>query len=445
MKKLYFFAFCIVLGASLALAGPRFQTKKGNIRKAPAKTEAKAEVWRPATVSEFINMEGEWLEISTTEYTYDVFGNATVMEIEDEDGVSRIDVEYNEYNRPVLRMEYVFEDGAWEKVSKRTYVYDPIVHTFYTDRTGYDWSGDSWVKNYYCETNVITRNADGNITEIVKSLPFGDDMYAAYKSEWKYDAATKRANEFNYYVNYSLEGAVDWELDKETSYRNIVWDATDGQMVESSFQEMVTGANRVKSADVYYAGELDGHVIVEYTGKDGEYLFKDTYADPSVVGRTVQVEIIDDFGSVRRTECEYFDEDGEPTSEPTYELVEATTIDKYGNAVEEAAYETFDGYTEKVGGVKYDYVYDDNGNPLELVVSVYDYESDEYFLDQKFVYDGYSDVAAGIDGVLSSGVDSFTVYNLQGMLLKQNVPSSELSTLPEGLYIVNGKKLYLRR
>ena len=77
-------------------------------------------------------------------------------------------------------------------------------------------------------------------------------------------------------------------------------------------------------------------------------------------------------------------------------------LDKYGNAVEEAAYETFDGYTEKVGGVKYDYVYDDNGNPLELVVSVYDYESDEYFLDQKFVYDGYSDVAAGIDGVLSS-------------------------------------------
>lgn len=117
-------------------------------------------------------------------------------------------------------------------------------------------------------------------------------------------------------------------------------------------------------------------------------------------------------------------------------------LDKYGNAVEEAAYETFDGYTEKVGGVKYDYVYDDNGNPLELVVSVYDYESDEYFLDQKFVYDGYSDVAAGIDGVLSSCVDSFTVYNLQGMLLKQNVPSSELSTLPEGLYIVNGKKLY---
>ena len=90
-------------------------------------------------------------------------------------------------------------------------------------------------------------------------------------------------------------------------------------------------------------------------------------------------------------------------------------------------------------------MYDDNGNPLELVVSVYDYESDEYFLDQKFVYEGYSDVAAGVDGVLSSGVDSYTVYNLQGMLLKQGVTSSELSTLPEGLYIVKGKKLYLRR
>lgn len=36
---------------------------------------------------------------------------------------------------------------------------------------GNDWHDGEWVPNFYCEINVINRNADGNIESIVKSLP----------------------------------------------------------------------------------------------------------------------------------------------------------------------------------------------------------------------------------------------------------------------------------
>lgn len=47
---------------------------------------------------------------------------------------------------------------------------------------------------------------------------------------------------------------------------------------------------------------------------------------------------------------------------------------------------------------------------------------------------------------LSLGVsnDNVNVYNLQGMVVKENIPVSELNSLPTGLYIVNGKKFVVR-
>ena len=96
---------------------------------------------------------------------------------------------------------------------------------------------------------------------------------------------------------------------------------------------MVEGSNRIASAEVYVEDELDGHIIVEYSEENpGDYILKQTYADLTV-GATTQKETIDENGSYRLTDMEYFDEDGEPTEEPTYISVTEVMLDSHGNTI----------------------------------------------------------------------------------------------------------------
>ena len=448
MKKLYILPLCALLGASAAVADGRFKTKKGSPRKlAVMKAEGAAPLWRPASQTDYIwyDVEEKWLELGTINFTYDANGNAIKEEGEADGVMSLTETEYNEFGMPVSVLSRVDEGDGWENDSKRTYVYDPVIHTFFTERLGFDWSDGEWTRNYTCETNEVTRNDQGNIIEIVKSLPYMNDMMAAYKSVWIYDQTTGQANEFMYFCNYSGT-PVEWELYDNTSYRNIIWEATDGQMTGTSLYEMTSGANRLKSCEVYYDNELDGYLFVEYSAETpGNYLLKETFADPAIVGITSQMEIIDENGSFRLTESEYFDEDGEPTDEATYITVTEATYDDHGNVTLETMTETYDGMTELVAGTKAEYTYDNNGNPTELIVSDYDYDTEEYFPTSRIVYADYTDVSAGVDNVAAdNATEGYTVYNLQGILVARVSDASGVSTLPAGLYIINGKKHLIR-
>lgn len=447
MRKIYILSLCALMGASAVMADSRFQTRRGTPRKSVMKAESATPIWRPASQTDYMYIDGEWMELGATAFTYDSRGNAVREDLEDEDGISRVVTEFNEYDQPVSVIATAEEDGVWVNNSKRTYVYDPVLHDYFIERLGFDWSEGEWVRNYYCETNVITRNDDNNIIEIVKSLPFMDSFIPAYKAVWNYDQTTGRANEFFYYSNNAGTEVPEWELYDETSYHNIVWEATDGQMTESNFNDMVEGANRVKSCEVYYGGELDGHILVEYSeSAPGAYFIKETYADISVVGATSRKEILDDNGSFRLTDSEYFDEEGNPTAEPTYVSVQEVTFDDHGNAILETVTETFEGVTEQVDGSKADYTYDDNGNPTEVVISLYSYDDGEYLPDSKIVYGEYTDVSAGIDNVLAGKrEDGFTVYNLQGTLLLKGASADSMAALPAGLYIINGEKRLINK
>lgn len=50
----------------------------------------------------------------------------------------------------------------------------------------------------------------------------------------------------------------------------------------------------------------------------------------------------------------------------------------------------------------------------------------------------------GIETGLISDVETLNIYNVQGMLVKENVSASAVNELPAGLYIVNGKKVVVR-
>lgn len=377
---------------------------------------------------------------ATVLFKYDNRGN-NIEESYEEDGIVTTTARTYDLNNMVTSMLTTYtEDGVTENSQKRTYVYDPIVTNFYTERLGYDWTNGEWAKNHYCEKNAITRNAGNSITMIEKSLPLGDDLLPAYKSVWSYDAATGKADRFEYYTNYS--GAAEaWELDENLSYRDIVWDATDGQMT-AHINELISVTNRVKRYSVYSGDELDGHVFVEYSATTpGDYLLKSTYADPSEVGFVSQMETIDNNGSKRITETEYFDEEGNITSSPTYQSVETIMYDQYGNAVSDELEEAYDGgELELVMGEKYDYSYDPKGNPIELILSIYSYDDGEYLPDTRIVYGDYTDVSLGIDDVAATDDANAPVeyFNLQGV--KVDNPQSGLYIRRQGNSVT---KVYL--
>ena len=50
---------------------------------------------------------------------------------------------------------------------------------------------------------------------------------------------------------------------------------------------------------------------------------------------------------------------------------------------------------------------------------------------------------SGIEEILA-GADSVTVYDLFGRVIMKKADAEKISTLPAGLYIINGKKVILR-
>lgn len=444
MKKLYILSVCALMCAAPVVAGNHFKSKRGAARRSVLKTEASAALWRPSSQTEYFFEDGEWFEAGTSTFSYDSRGNAVEERMEDEYGSYRVSTEYNENDRPVTVLATFSEDGeTWENESKRTYVYDPVVTGYFIERMGYDWEEDTWVKNYYCETNVITRDANGNIIEIVKSLPLDDEMIPAYKAVWNYDVATGKADEFLYYQNSGF-GEPEWELYDDISYGNIVWENTDGQMTGSEISAFFTGANRIKSCEVVYEGETDGYIFAEYTDdRPDDFFIKETFFDPTVVGVTEKYETIDANGSFRVSICEYFDEDGNPTEEPTFTAVTTVTKDEHGNAVKQVDEMTYEGETESSESYA-DYTYDGNGNVMEVVMSYYDEDLDGTVPETKTVFGEYVNAAAGVENIAIDAIGGFKVYNLQGMPV--NVSSAEeLDNLPAGLYIVNGRKQLVRK
>ena len=49
-----------------------------------------------------------------------------------------------------------------------------------------------------------------------------------------------------------------------------------------------------------------------------------------------------------------------------------------------------------------------------------------------------------IEQGLVSGNELVNIYNVQGMLVKENVSAKAVNELPAGMYIVNGKKVVIR-
>lgn len=450
MKKFYIIALCAATLASAvpAVGATRFKSKSA--RKS-IKREAASPNWKPSYEKLYLYEDGEWIYIGETKFEYDSKGNVA-KETLDEDGWSSENLyTWNEYGQKVL--VETFDEG--EASSKTTYEYDPVVHDFITLRMGYDFDGSKWVENYMCESNIVTRNADGNITEIVKSLPYSSEkLVPAYRAVWGYDGGAESPAQFDYYANYSGDDPASWDLYDGCSYRNIVWESFDGQPTESDITEYVEGPNRIKSCVVYYDDELDGYYFAEFSGEK-DYTIRETYSDPTVTAISRVYVTTDENGSYTFEESEFFDDNGDPTEEAYYTFKMVSTCDEHGNEVSVEAYESIDGFSELVEGYKSNYTYDADGNVTMVETSYYDWDEDEYLPDMKYEYGDYVNTS-GVAGmavsakalrfvagsvVLPQGVKNATVYTLQGAKVAElkGAGAHNLGNLAKGIYIIKAE------
>lgn len=458
MRKIYVFALCFAVCLSASAEGARFKSVRGSRAGKIAVKEVAAPVWRPLSQTDYMHDGEDWMEMGTVTFRYDRRGNCTEEIVNSDDMLTRVQTTYNDNDLPLTVIETESDDdgATWTNIGRTSYVYDSKIRDFFVDRSGYDWDGADWARNYRCETNTITRNADGNITEIVKALPYGEEMLPAYRSVWTY-GADGRASGYGYYV---MDGS-DWALYDDVEYKDIKWHGTDGQMtVFGDLLELTEGANLLESAVVYYQGEADGHYLVEYSDDLPGFLIKETTNDINEVGRTTLMETLDMNGSLRLTTTEFFDEEGNISTEPAYISVQEAMMDEHGNMTQFNLKETYEGTEELVASTIYTYTYDALGNVTEVVSREYDYDSQEYFLSERTVYGEYGDTAgigsAGADDAAvwstegyavtarGEGLTAVTVYNVQGVLLGRVAAADGCATvsaasLRPGIYVLHAE------
>lgn len=458
MNKFYTLALCGAVCLSAAAGGQRFKSVRNQKGVKKIHTESAAPIWRPVSQTDYMHDGDDWMKMGDVSFKYDNRGNCTEELVDEEGMLSKKVTTYDEFNQKLTELETESMDGTtWENNEKSIYVYDTKVHDFFTERQGYDWSDGTWVMNYEWEGNSITRNDDSNIIELVKSLPLMNELKPALKSVWNYGTDGK-ANEYFY---YTTEDGSTWSLYDNLSYKDIVWEKTDGQMtIFGDLVEMTTGENLLKSAVVYYNDQPDGHYLVEYP-QNGEYGFfiKETTNNINEVGRTSRMEVIDANGSLRYTETEYFDEEGNIFPDPVYINVQEAIMDEHGNMVLYTDKETDEeGIEEIVEALRYNYTYNADGNPTEVITENYDYDSESYYPAERTVFGDYIDVTSGVETVTAGdnaswsmegdtvtatapGITGLTVYNLQGSALvkvgaSDSTATVSLSSLAPGVYIV---------
>lgn len=412
MKQIYT-AIALVLSCGPAVfAGSHFTARKT----APALQAVKPQgLWQPLSQQEYLNIDGEWINLGDTRFVYDERGNALETIVEDEDGWYKLGSTYNEYNQPLTVINYESTDGeGWENVAKTTYKYDPVLHSYVVERMSYDFNGHDWETNFKCEVNDVTRNSAGNITEIVKSLPLGAMMVPGYKLTWTYDETTGKAVGMGYYLNYNDDDVLEWTLNNNTDYRNIVWHRTDGQMTYPDLSAYIEGDNMITSCDIYYNGEIDGHFYVTH-GDDGTYKAVETFLNINEIGKTVEKMYIE--GSTSDYEIitsEYFDDNNMPTSSPQYIVRITYCFNDRGDIILNEKSEKYKGRPEEiVDGYEYSYTYDENGNVKEFVQSVFDYDSGEYIEDVRIIYGEYAQFS-GLEDITADEDAAVEYFDLQG-------------------------------
>ncbi|WP_455587774.1 T9SS type A sorting domain-containing protein [Bacteroides sp.] len=451
-------------------------------------------IWRPKTEVCFIcdpedeSEEITWYEDNITQYTYDKRGNVTYFEreaVEEEEGekLSRTFMKYDANNNLIERIEQYEIGGEMVNHQKTEFEYDNIVTNFVTRRTTYDWDEvhSDWGKTYE-HLKLITRDKNNNITQIlVKLLNYDGVSYIdRERTDIIYDETTGKAKTW-------INSADDYGdgMQEGIKYDNIVWENTNGQIVETN-EQFVLGNNRIKEAKVSKGGKEVGTYKTVFTGeKDFECTINVTQmnretSQEEYVSNVHTYKILNENGDIREELIYKVDsnQDGQFTNN---EIVEQQYMiwkyDDKGNQIISAGFFPIEGNPsttlamspvtpdpgwEQTDGEMTEYTYNEYGEIESRVVYMWNYEpgAGQYLPIEKYVSSDFKDVTTGLQTTSTKsekltyavnkngemefqmeGMNGYTLYSVNGSVIvngktDSNTENISIANLPSGLYIL---------
>lgn len=381
-------------------------------------------IYRASTEKAFAWDGVDWELSETYSKEYDEAGRlVSEIVVDNYEGFHiRTSYTYNANGMEISELVEVSEDGETYVNSEKTErEYDPIVTDVIIKNRPYIWIDGEWQPSGNNYNRNITRNADGNVTMVEIAVWFDGKYDPTERMEITYGDDAKATTIKQSVLTYD---GVNYEWEDALTISNIVWDRTDGQIV--NIDGIGIGANRVKSCD-QSEGEDDLHAEFTYDGNNFAAIITGTVDGEMMEGTSVY-EQLDDYGSCKGTASYTY----KPEGEEPYTEVEIYTLryDAYGNLLESKDVAIYDGfeeiYEDVTGTVEYDETY---GYPLTYVVSegYYDPDTDEYVKENmlKVEFADYIGIVSGVENVKatdSTAEDAY--YTLQGMKVSNPAPGN---------------------
>lgn len=435
MKKFYILTVAVLTAAG-TMAAPSLpspfskakKTHKTEMRKAAKKAprlraESRNSLWRPGTqiVSEWNPDEETWAEYAKYITTYDNAGHILtdkIVSLEGE-GANLTTYEYNEYGMPVKKLVTISADGsAFVNYSNTVREYDPTVHSVIISNTESIWMDEAWQEQGNCYRRDVTRNADGNVTEVVIRTLYDGNYEATQKMTVEYGADKKAVRIVISVLDYDENG--DLTMVPEMEYKDIVWHRTNGQII--SDEDITSVDNGIASCTVI---DIDGenYVTVEYPDDKGSFKSNLKYAMGEI---SVDLKMLDEYGSYDYSQEEIYREEGQ--EDYLYSIEERYRINEYGLETELYSAEGEGEDLEITGWMKAEIESNpEYGYPDLFTMTEYNPDEDVFDNMMQIKFEDYTDVS-GVKG--ASDEDSQApaeYYNLQGMRI-QGEPAS-------GIYI----------
>lgn len=484
---LLFVASTLVAGGLTAsAAGGRAKAfSKKSVEKIDRKKAARAQA-RAAAVKNLPTKEAfylwdeeaqEWVHLYNTEFSYTPSGKiAVTTEIDVEsDGESQVRITntYNDADALVSVVTATSEDAGetWENSQKTEYTYDAVVPSFALSNLIYYWTDDAWELGYGNQYD-ITRNDKGVVTSVSRMAPYEGKMdpIAKVENTLSADGATVSALKVTELKEDWTTGDIAWE--ENFDLRDIVWNNTDGQTLRFDIEDYARGANRVKSAESWYGGEKEASITGAYPNAfEGEMTFSFTDGSEMIIGTRYTDEATgsyEDYSDLTFFEGPDDDLNGDGIINNDDRMIVneneviAVKYDQFGNVVSEEQTLLIDGEIEEAYGTKWTYTYNEDNVVTEVVVTVFDPDSNEYYNDQRMVLSDF--IAAGDSGVgnvgaaagdisytlrgrtltvIAAGAAKVAVTALDGKLVAsaegEGVCTLDLSALAAGVYVISVK------
>lgn len=444
MRKFYFILTAAAIALS-ATASPSFIAKKKHGKKVQS-TSIKAPVakkgeriqvksdgiWRASK-----QVQSEWDEetqawVPAMEYNDTYFDNGLLKQTlskslsEEEEGtMSRDTYEYDADGYQTCNITEASNSGPDNFVNyrKRTRAYDPVVKSLIVSNLEYVWGpyvsqGEEWVPYGNNYRRTVTRNDDGNVTEVLVETLYEEEYEAVQKMTVEY-GADKKANRILLEVkSYNDAGELVWE--PQTEYRDIVWERTDGQIVS---EELTYDNNRIKSC-VAYDEDGENKVNVTY-GENGSFESLLTYEQGTV---RISVEVLDEYGSNVYTETQTYEEDGVTYM---YKMVERNMFNLDGLQTEaymaagegEDVSEIPDDALEINAWMKGEAEYDPENGHTSVYTQTNLIDPEEMTWENllKVEFSDYNNYA-GLTDILTDDAGEAVYYNLQGIRIGNPEP-----------------------